>query len=87
MEEEDFLFDVRDKLRRTTPRSTYSNFMRNAHAGRYDVAAQYLDLYGMTAQTREAHTPEEARAFSEDHSGSFVCPHARTLKRTKRFDE
>ncbi len=59
MEEEDSPFDVRDKLRRTTPRSTYNNFMRNAAAGRFDVAAQYLDIYGMSAETREGFSPEE----------------------------
>lgn len=64
MEEEDSPFDVRDKLRRTTPRSTYSNFMRNARAGRYDVAAEYLDIYGLSAEDREEYTPEElARAL------------------------
>ena len=64
LDEENAPFDVRDKLRRTTPQSTYSNFMRNAEAGRYDVAAQYLDIYGLTAETREEYKPEElARAL------------------------
>ncbi|MGB0259418.1 MAG: mechanosensitive ion channel family protein, partial [Coraliomargarita sp.] len=40
------------------------NFMRNARAGRYDVAAEYLDIYGLSAEDREEYTPEElARAL------------------------
>ena len=57
-------FNVRDKLRRSTPASTYRHFLHHAREGRFDVAAEYLDLDSLGKEEREATTPEEtARAF------------------------
>ena len=63
-EAEDLPFDVRDKFRRSTPLSSYHNFMRYCESQRYDLAVNYLDLFGLRGDQREQMADEEwARQF------------------------
>ncbi|MFQ3240658.1 MAG: MscS family membrane protein [Lentimonas sp.] len=61
---QDLPFDVRDKFRRSTPLSSYQNFMRYCESQRYDLAVNYLDLVGLRGDQREQMSDEEwARQF------------------------
>lgn len=55
----DVPFDVRDKLRRSTPRSSFENFMRYGQLHRYDMAINYLDLNGLRVDQRALYSDEE----------------------------
>lgn len=52
-------FDVRDKYRRSTPHSSFENFMRYAKAHNFKEAANYLDINSLRIEPTEALTNEE----------------------------
>src|SRR3954454_5632922 len=54
-----------DPLRRTTPRSSIYAFLQACHAGRFDLAAQYLDLRHTRSDQRDVLGPQLAKNLSE----------------------
>ena len=50
-----------DLLKRTTPRSSIYAFLEACHAGKYALAAQYLDLRNMSTEQRSTQGPELAK--------------------------
>ncbi len=54
-----------DPLGRTSPRSTIYRFLEACHKGKYDLAAQYLDLTKLPSQTRASDGPELARQLGQ----------------------
>src|SRR4051812_14884079 len=54
-----------DPLRRNTPRSAIYAFLQACHAGRFDLASQYLDLRRTRADQRDVLGPQLAKNLSE----------------------
>ncbi len=54
-----------DPLGRTTPHSAIHRFLEACHQGKYNVAAQYLDLSRLNAQQRASQGPELARQLGK----------------------
>jgi MscS family membrane protein len=50
-----------DPLKRSTPQSSIHNLLEACHASRFSLAAQYLDLSGLSLSARNSHGPELAR--------------------------
>ena len=63
-----------DRLGRTTPHDAIVHFLEACHKGKYDVAAQYLDLHKLSAQHRVSQGPELAQQLG------------RLLDRNARFE-
>src|SRR5690349_16591596 len=53
--------DKADPLKRDTPRAAIYNFLQACHAGKTELASQYLDLRRIRADQRAAQGPELAR--------------------------
>lgn len=54
-----------DPLRRTTPRDSIYEMLRTCHDGRYDIAAQYLDLSRVRRDLRATQGPELAKSLCD----------------------
>ncbi len=63
-----------DSLGRTTPHNAIYRFLQACHKGKYDLAAQYLDLRRLSAPQRASQGPELARQLG------------RLLDRNARFE-
>lgn len=68
---------VKDPLKRTTPRDAIYNFLEACHAQNYALAAQYLDLSGMSARVRSTEGPDLAKELGTllDRNPNFEVGH------------
>lgn len=66
-----------DPLKRTTPRDAIYNFLEACHAQNYALAAQYLDLSGMSARVRSTEGPDLAKELGTllDRNPNFEVGH------------
>jgi small-conductance mechanosensitive channel len=56
--------ETKDALDRETPRRTLEGFLREAKQGNFRVAADYLDLRGIAAASRDSEGPDLAQKLS-----------------------